>query len=64
MDFTTAIAHGKIFGIKGQPVVKSVYIQAPMNYFLSHLKYVFSINRSHLYFRYILSIIRISRYPV
>ena len=30
-----AIARGKIFGIKGQPVVKSVYIQAPMNYFLS-----------------------------
>ena len=30
-----AIAHGKIFGIKGQPVVKSVYIQAPMNYFLN-----------------------------
>ena len=33
-----AIARGKIFGIKGQPLVKSVYIQAPMNYFLS-LKY-------------------------
>jgi hypothetical protein len=30
-----AIAQGKIFGIKGQPVVKSVYIQAPMNYFLN-----------------------------
>ena len=30
-----ALARGKIFGIKGQPVVKSVYIQAPMNYFLS-----------------------------
>ena len=29
-----AIARGKIFGIKGQPVVKSVYIQAHMNYFL------------------------------
>jgi len=29
-----AIARGKIFGIKGQPVVKSVYIQAPMNYLL------------------------------
>jgi len=29
-----AIARGKIFGIKGQSVVKSVYIQAPMNYFL------------------------------
>ena len=29
-----AIARGKIFGIKGQPVVKSVYIQVPMNYFL------------------------------
>ena len=29
-----AIARGKIFGIKGQPVVKSVYMQAPMNYFL------------------------------
>jgi len=28
------IARGKIFGIKGQPVVKSIYIQAPMNYFL------------------------------
>jgi hypothetical protein len=28
-------AQGKIFGIKGQPVVKSVYIQAPMNYFLN-----------------------------
>jgi len=33
MDFTT-VARGKIFGIKCQPVVKSVYIQAPMNYFL------------------------------
>ena len=32
-----AIARGKIFGIKGQPMVKSVYIQAPMNYFLSSL---------------------------
>ena len=30
-----AIARGKIFGIKGQPVVKSVYIQAPVNYFLN-----------------------------
>jgi hypothetical protein len=30
-----AIAQGKIFDIKGQPVVKSVYIQAPMNYFLN-----------------------------
>ena len=30
-----AIAQGKIFVIKGQPVVKSRYIQAPMNYFLS-----------------------------
>jgi hypothetical protein len=29
-----AIAHGKIFGKKGQAMVKSVYIQAPMNYFL------------------------------
>jgi hypothetical protein len=29
------IAQGKIFGIKAQPVVKSVYIQAPMNYFLN-----------------------------
>ena len=29
-----AIARGKIFGIKGKPVVKSIYIQAPMNYFL------------------------------
>jgi len=28
------IARGKIFGIKGQPVVKPVYIQDPMNYFL------------------------------
>ena len=46
IDFTTgwpfyadilpfAIAQGKIFGIMGQPVVKSVYIQAPMNYFLN-----------------------------
>ena len=31
---TLAITRGKIFGIKGQPVVKSVYIQARMNYFL------------------------------
>jgi len=31
-----AIARGKIFGIKGQPVVKSVYIQAPINYFLNN----------------------------
>ena len=31
---TLAIARGKIFDIKGQPVVKSIYIQAPMNYFL------------------------------
>jgi len=30
-----AIARGKICGIKGQPVVKSIYIQAPMNYFLN-----------------------------
>jgi hypothetical protein len=30
-----AIAQGNIFGLKGQPVVKSVYIQAPMNYFLN-----------------------------
>ena len=30
-----AIAHGKIFGKKGQAMVKSVYIQAPMNYFLN-----------------------------
>ena len=30
-----AIARGKIVGIRGQPVVKSVYIQAPMNYLLS-----------------------------
>ena len=30
-----AIAHGKILRIKGQPVGKSIYIQAPMNYFLS-----------------------------
>jgi hypothetical protein len=29
-----AIARGRIFGIKGQPVVKSIYIQAPMKYFL------------------------------
>jgi len=29
-----AIARGKIVGIKGQPVVKSIYIQVPMNYFL------------------------------
>ena len=29
-----AIARGKIVGIKGQPVVKSIYIQASMNYFL------------------------------
>jgi hypothetical protein len=24
-----------MFGTKGQPVVKSIYIQGPMNYFLS-----------------------------
>ena len=46
MDFTTglvlyadslplAIARSKIFGIIGQSVVKLVYIQAPMNYFLN-----------------------------
>ena len=29
------MARGKIFGIKGQPVVKSIYIQAPMNYFFN-----------------------------
>jgi hypothetical protein len=29
-----AIARGRIFGLKGQPVVKSIYIQAPMKYFL------------------------------
>ena len=29
-----AIARGKIFGIKCQPVVKSIYIQTLMNYFL------------------------------
>ena len=30
-----AIARGRIFGTKDQPVVKSIYIQAPMNYFFS-----------------------------
>jgi len=30
-----AIARGKIFGIKGKPVVNSIYIQAPMNYSLN-----------------------------
>ena len=35
-----ALARGKIFGIKGQPVVKSVYIQAPMNYFLNIFIYL------------------------
>ena len=30
-----AIARGKIFGIQSQPVVTSVYIQAPINYFLN-----------------------------
>ena len=30
------IAQGKIFVIKGQPVVKSRYIPAPMNYFDSN----------------------------
>ena len=29
-----AIARGKMFGIKGQPVVKSVYIHAPMRYLI------------------------------
>ena len=51
MDFTTgwpfmpnilplAIARGKIFGIK---VVKSVYIQAPMNYFLNVQDYIYAL---------------------
>jgi hypothetical protein len=30
-----AIARGKIFGINSQPVVKSLYIQALMNYFFN-----------------------------
>ena len=32
-------ARGKIFGIKSQLVVKSVYIQAPINYFLIIVSY-------------------------
>ena len=40
-----AVTRGKIFGIKGQPVVKSLYIQAPMNYFLTHFNCNGSYNR-------------------
>jgi hypothetical protein len=41
-----AIARDKIFGTKGQPMVKSIYIQAPMNYFFS-LKHVVTSNLDH-----------------
>ena len=34
MDFTPGWPFMPIFGIKGQPVVKSIYIQTLMNYFL------------------------------
>lgn len=34
-SFAIYIADGKIFNMKGQPVVESVYIQAAMNYFLN-----------------------------
>ena len=39
IDFTTFMpifSEGQNIGIKGQHVVKAIYIQAPMKYFLNH----------------------------